>query len=78
MHHQKVLFNLTTLIDNCADKTLDHLDFNPRIKAGLEMLEFVEKINEGYGNQGEMINPENYQQMKSTFDSILEKAKKLQ
>jgi hypothetical protein len=38
-HFQRILFNCSTLLDNCADPNLDHLDFNPDIKAGLELLE---------------------------------------
>lgn len=39
VHHGRILFNLSTLLDNCADKTLTHLDFNEDIKKGLGILE---------------------------------------
>jgi len=38
-HFQRILLNCSTLLDNCADPNLKHLDFNPDIKAGLELLE---------------------------------------
>lgn len=38
-HFQRILFNCSTLLDNCADTNLDYLEFNPDIKAGLELLE---------------------------------------
>jgi hypothetical protein len=38
-HFQRILFNCSTLLDNCANPNLDHLDFNSDIKAGLELLE---------------------------------------
>lgn len=37
-HFQRILFNCSTLLENCADPDLDYLDFNPDIKAGLEIL----------------------------------------
>jgi len=37
--YDKILFNCSTLLDNCADKNLDYLEFNPDIKKGLELLE---------------------------------------
>lgn len=39
IHFQRILFNLTTLLENCADPDLDYLDFNKNIKQGLELLE---------------------------------------
>ena len=39
IHFQRILLNCETLLDNCADPELSHLDFNPDIKAGLELLE---------------------------------------
>lgn len=41
--HSRILWNLDALLDNCADKTLDHLDFNPKIKAAFRALEFIQK-----------------------------------
>ena len=38
-HFQRILFNCSTLLENCADPNLKHLDFNPDIKAGLELLD---------------------------------------
>jgi hypothetical protein len=38
-----VMFNLSTLMDNCADPNLDHLDFNPDIKRGLQLLDLEEQ-----------------------------------
>ncbi|SED11920.1 hypothetical protein SAMN04489761_4331 [Tenacibaculum sp. MAR_2009_124] len=39
IRHQCVMFNLTTLMDNCADLNKDTLDFNPELKRGLELVE---------------------------------------
>ena len=39
LFYEKAIMNLYTLLDNCADKDLDYLDFNPEIKKGLELLE---------------------------------------
>ena len=39
IHFQRILWNCHVLLDNCADPNLSHLDFNPDIKAGLELLE---------------------------------------
>ncbi len=38
-YFEKILFNLTTLLDNCADEESDYLDFNKDIKRGFELLE---------------------------------------
>ena len=43
-HFQRILFNCSTLLENCADPNLDYLDFNPDIKAGLELLEKQKKV----------------------------------
>lgn len=39
IHFQRILWNCRTLLDNCADPELSHLDFNADIKAGLELLD---------------------------------------
>ena len=39
LFYEKAIMNLYVLLDNCADKDLDYLDFNPEIKKGLELLE---------------------------------------
>lgn len=39
IHFQRILLNCSTLLENCADPNLKYLDFNPKIKAGLELLE---------------------------------------
>lgn len=44
-HFQRILFNCSTLLDNCADENQDTLDFNPTIKAGFEALELLKKID---------------------------------
>jgi hypothetical protein len=51
-HFQRILFNCSTLLENCADENQDTLDFNPKIKAGFEaidllkeMLVFIEKTS---------------------------------
>lgn len=36
---KRILFNCMTLLDNCADPSSDTLEFNPDIKAGLELLD---------------------------------------
>jgi hypothetical protein len=46
LYHEKAMWNLEVLIDNCADKTLDHLDFNPEIKAGQKAIELLKEMNE--------------------------------
>jgi hypothetical protein len=38
IHYRKILFNCSTLLENCADLELDYLDFNKDIKKGLELL----------------------------------------
>lgn len=43
IRHSCVIFNLWTLMDNCADKNLDTLDFNPTLKRGLELVELEKK-----------------------------------
>ena len=35
---------LETLLDNCADKSLDYLDFNSNIKAGQEAIELLKEL----------------------------------
>lgn len=39
----RILMGYEALFENCADKECDHLDFNSRIKAALELLEAKEK-----------------------------------
>jgi hypothetical protein len=39
IHFQRILTNLETLLDNCADPDQKTLDFNPNIKKGLELLQ---------------------------------------
>lgn len=39
INFQRIIWNCRTLLDNCADPNLSHLDFSPEIKAGLELLE---------------------------------------
>ena len=41
IHFQRILLNCMTLIENCADPDKSHLDFNPDIKKGLELLEAI-------------------------------------
>ena len=41
IHFQRILWNCMTLIENCADPDKSHLDFNPDIKKGLELLEAI-------------------------------------
>lgn len=38
IHFQRILWNCSTMLENCADPNSDHLDFKPEIKAGLELL----------------------------------------
>ena len=38
------MWNLETLLDNCADKSLDYLDFNSNIKAGQEAIELLKEL----------------------------------
>ena len=39
IRHSCVMFNLFTLMDNCADLESSTLDFNPTLKRGLELVE---------------------------------------
>ena len=48
INHGRVLFNLSTLLDNCADKELSHLDFNKDIKKGFEVVELLEQITKHF------------------------------
>lgn len=43
IHFQRILMNCSTMLDNCADPNLSHLDFKPDIKKGLELLENRDK-----------------------------------
>lgn len=43
---EKAIFNLQTLLENCADKTLDHLDFNAEIKQGFEAVEILKECRD--------------------------------
>jgi hypothetical protein len=38
------MFVLTTLMDNCVDKTLDHIDFNRKINAAFEAVELLKEM----------------------------------
>jgi hypothetical protein len=44
IHFQIILFNCSTLLDNCADENQDTLDFNPTIKAGFEAIKLLKEI----------------------------------
>ena len=44
LFYEKVLMNCLTMLDNCADPSLDVLDFNPKIKAGFEAIELLKKM----------------------------------
>lgn len=46
VHFQRILFNCSTLLENCADPDLDYLDFNKDIKEGLNLLEKQNNTNE--------------------------------
>ncbi len=39
IHFQRILWNCSTLLENCANPDLSHLDFNDDIKRGFELLE---------------------------------------
>ena len=39
IHFQRILWNCSSLLENCADPNMSHLDFKPDIKKGLELLE---------------------------------------
>ena len=43
-HFQRILFNLTTLMENCADPNSSTFDFHPDIKRGLELINSQSKI----------------------------------
>ena len=46
IHFQRILMNCSTMLDNCADPNISHLDFNSDIKKGLELLEALAKKEE--------------------------------
>lgn len=54
LYWEKAIFNLQTLLDNCADKTLDHLDFNVEIKRGFAAVELLKNINECLSEEKEI------------------------
>lgn len=39
INYQRIIWNLRTLLDNCADPNSDTLDYNQDIKLGLELLD---------------------------------------
>lgn len=43
IHFQRILWNADTMLINCADLTLDTLEFHPDIKRGLELIELQKK-----------------------------------
>ncbi len=43
IHFQRILMNCEVLLDNCADQNSNVLDFNEKIKKGLELYEIWEK-----------------------------------
>ena len=51
---EKMIFNLQTLLDNCADKSLDFLDFNAEIKRGFKAVELLKEINECLSDEKEI------------------------
>ena len=63
--------NLSTLLDNCADLEQKTLDFNPKIKAGFDAIELLEKM------QTFILNPKNSigfnDQFQEEINSILAK-----
>lgn len=46
LFYEQALFNLETLIDNCADPNNEVLDFNSDIKKGFELLHEREAAND--------------------------------
>lgn len=46
IHHQRILCNADIMLSNCADLSLTHLDFNPKIKAGFEAIELLKEIDD--------------------------------
>lgn len=44
IHFRRILWNCDVLLNNCADLTLDTLDFNPEIKAGQEALSLLNEL----------------------------------
>jgi hypothetical protein len=59
-HFGRIFMNCITLLENCADKNLDYLDFNPQIKAGFEAFELLEELAKRtapIGNNASAISP---------------------
>jgi hypothetical protein len=68
-HFQRILFNCSTLLDNCADENQDTLDFNPTIKAGFEAIELLKEISTYMDNHHVLFNVE----MKDKINALLSK-----
>ena len=52
---EMILFNLSTLLDNCADKSVEELAFNNKIQVGFNSTELLKEIDEYLSP-----NPQNY------------------
>jgi len=62
IHFRRILWNLSTMLVNCADLSKDDLDFNTEIKAGQEAIEVLKEIDNYISP-----NPDTY----IGFDSVL-------
>ena len=54
IHFQRILWNCSVLLENCADKSLTHLDFSPEIKQGFEAVDLLKEINECLSEEREI------------------------
>ncbi|MDY3362594.1 hypothetical protein PG623_01125 [Riemerella anatipestifer] len=50
-HFQRVLMNCSVLLENCADKNEETLEFNPEIKLGFEAVALLKEIHEYTNNK---------------------------
>lgn len=53
-HFQRVLWNCDVMLKNCADLSLDHLDYSPEIKRGFEAVELLKEMNECLSEEREI------------------------
>lgn len=44
LHHEKAIWNLEVLLENCADESLDYLAFNSDIEAGKEAIILLKEL----------------------------------
>lgn len=58
-HYDLAIDNLNTLLDNCADRDSDTLEFCPKISEANQVIEMLDRLPEGYYVSRYDLNPEN-------------------